>query len=372
MGPLSGWHSRPRAISLSLNQGEAKGETPMEFGLFSNSRRPTRMPSDAWDHDIAEIEVADKLGFSEAWISEHQSPAELIICKAAGVTRQIKLGSAVRPLAYYHPLQVAIEANACDHLTGGRYQLGVGFGFYPAQMEQRGLDFAKTRDMMHASIELILKLWNSKEPIDYDGPFWTGKGMVAKPEPVQQPHPPVAIALTKTASSAELAGTLGLLPLTGDFIPVPRLKMMGDTFAAAAEKAGHGKRRRDMHATRVIYVAETDAIAREDMRQSYEETIRWEIANTPHHQVERIPKGGTLADITYDYLVDTGNLFIGSPETVYRRILDFYEQSGGFGVLMFHAGRDYATPEKLARSMKLFMEEVAPRLRHLDPDAAAA
>ena len=215
----------------------------MQFGLFSNSRRPNRALSDTWDHDIAEIAVADQLGFSEAWISEHQSPAELIICKAAGVTKQIKLGSAVRPLAYYHPLQVTIEANACDNLTNGRYQLGIGFGFYATQMEQRGLDFAKTRDMMHASIELILKLWNSTEPVDYDGPFWKGKAMVAKPDPVQKPHPQIGIALTKTPSSAELAGRLGLLPLTGDFIPVPRLKMMGDTFVAAAEAAGRKPRR---------------------------------------------------------------------------------------------------------------------------------
>ena len=343
----------------------------MEFGIFSNARRPSRSLSDAWDRDIFEIATADKLGFSEAWISEHQSPAELIICKAAGATQQIKLGSAVRPIAYYHPLQIVIEANACDQLTHGRYCLGVGFGFYRTQMEQRGLDFDKTRDMMHASIELIHKLWTSKEPVDYDGPFWTGKGMVAKPDPVQNPHPAVAIALSRSPSSAELAGKFGLLPLTGDFIPVPRLKMLGDTFVAAQRAAGQPQRRADLHATRVIYVAETDAIAREDMRQSYEETIRWEIKNTPHHQIERVPPGGTLDDITYDYLVDTGNLFIGSPETVYQRILDFYEKSGGFGMLMFHGGRDYATPEKLARSMKLFMDEVAPRLRHLDPDREA-
>lgn len=343
----------------------------MEFGIFSNARRPSRSLSDAWDRDIFEIATADKLGFSEAWISEHQSPAELIICKAAGATQQIKLGSAVRPIAYYHPLQIVIEANACDQLTHGRYCLGVGFGFYRTQMEQRGLDFDKTRDMMHASIELIHKLWASKEPVDYDGPFWTGKGMLAKPDPVQNPHPAVAIALSRSPSSAELAGKFGLLPLTGDFIPVPRLKMLGDTFVAAQRAAGRPQRRADLHATRVIYVAETDALAREDMRQSYEETIRWEIKNTPHHQIERVPPGGTIDDITYDYLVDTGNLFIGSPETVYQRILDFYEKSGGFGMLMFHGGRDYATPEKLARSMKLFMDEVAPRLRHLDPDREA-
>jgi alkanesulfonate monooxygenase SsuD/methylene tetrahydromethanopterin reductase-like flavin-dependent oxidoreductase (luciferase family) len=217
----------------------------------------------------------------------------------------------------------------------------------------------------------MLKLWNSKEPDDHDGPFWIGKGMVAKPDCVQKPHPPIGIALSRSPSSAELAGKFGLLPLTGDFIPVPRLKMLGDTFVAAQRAAGRPQRRADLHTTRVIYVGETDASAREDMRASYEETIRWEIKNTPHHQIERVPPGGTLEDITYDYLVDTGNLFIGSPDTVTNRILDFYEASGGFGTLMFHGGRDYATPEKLARSMKLFMDEVAPRIRHLDPDKEA-
>ncbi len=344
----------------------------MEFGIFSNSRRPQRTSGDAWEQDIAEIVTADQLGLNEAWISEHQSPAELIICKAAGLTQHIRLGSAVRPLAYYHPLQVAIEANACDHLTNGRYQLGVGVGFYATNMEQRGLDFAKTRDMMHASIELILKLWNSSEPVDYDGPFWQGKGMVVKPGTVQKPHPPVAIACTKTDTSPDLAGRLGLLPLTGDFIPRERLRRFGDVYVAGARAAGRPARRGGLRATRVVYVAETDAIAREDMRESYAETIRWEIANTPHHQVERIPPGGTLQDITYDYLVDTANIFVGSPDTVTRRIREFYDEVGGFGVLLIHAGRDYATPEKRARSMRLFMEEVAPRLRHLDPDQQQA
>ena len=344
----------------------------MEFGIFSNSRRPTRTVGDAWEEDIFEIVVADRLGFRVAWISEHQSPAELIICKAAGQTRQIRLGSAVRPLAYYHPLQVAIEANACDQLTAGRYQLGVGFGFYAAQMEQRGLDFSKTRDMMHASIDLIQKLWTSKEPVDYDGPFWKGKAMVVKPDTVQKPHPPIGIACAKTPGSAELAGRLGLLPLTGDFIPLERLKMFGDAYVAGARAAGRKPSRNGLHATRVIYVAESDKEARDDMRDSYNETIRWEIANTPHHQVERIPKGGTFADINFDYLVDTANIFVGTPDTVARRIVEFYDATGGFGTLMIHAGRDYATREKRERSMKLFMEEVAPRVRHLDPDQAQA
>ena len=135
--------------------------------------------------------------------------------------------------------------------------------------------------------------------------------------------------------------------------------------------AGRPARRKNFRACRVVYVGETDKQARDDMRDCYNDIIAWEIANTPHHQVERIPPGGTFADINFDYLVDTNNLLVGSPDTVHRTG-ELYDRIGGFGTMMFHAGRPYATPEKLARSMELFMREVAPRLRHLDPDAAAA
>ena len=340
----------------------------MRVGLCSHNRRFERSLGEAWDLDSSEIVTAERVGFEEVWISEHQTPAELIIAKASALTSRIRMGSGVRPLGYYHPIQIALEANATDQLTHGRYMLGIGHGFHSRQMEWRGRDPNDTRAMVEASIELILRLWNADGPVDYDGPFWTGKQMMLQCPPVQKPHPPVAIACINTLGSVELAGRLNLRVLTGDFIPVSRLRTFGDTLMTAQAKAGHRATRNMLNATRVVYVAETDKQAREDMRDSYEKTIAWEIANTPHHQAERIPPGGTLQDITYDYLVDTGNIFVGSPDTVRKRIAGFYEEVGGFGMLQFHAGRDYATPEKLARSMELFMAEVAPRLVHLDPD----
>lgn len=343
----------------------------MEFGLFSNNRRPGLPVGAGWDQDILEAEIADRLGFNEIWFSEHQSPAELIIAKCAGRTERIRMGSGVRPAGYYHPFQIALEANATDQLCGGRYMLGIGTGFYPNRLEWRGVRPDIMREVMEPAIKLILQLWNSKEPVDYDGPYWKGKQMVLEIPPIQQPHPPIAVAAATTVGTVEMAGRLGLLPLTSDFIPLPRLRMFGDTFVKAQAAAGRKPRRKDLRACRVIYVAESDKQARADMRDCYNEIIAWEVQNTPHHQVERIPPGGTFQDINFDYLVDTSNLLVGSPDTVTRMAVEFYEQAGGFGTLMFHAGRPYATPEKLERSMTLFMQEVAPRLRHLDPDETA-
>ncbi len=346
----------------------------MKFGIFSNSRRPDHATfADGWEADLDEIVAADALGFDVAWISEHEAPAELIICRAASLTSRIGLGSAVRPLAYHHPLQVATEANACDHLTRGRYRFGMGFGFGPVQhqMGRRGLDWTKTREMMHASIELILRLWAADGPIDYDGPFWTGKGMQLSPPPYRRPHPPVAVAANNTAGTARFAGSHGFQVLTSNFVAPDQVRRLGDAMVESAKAAGRAPRRADLVVCRTIYVAETDAIAREDMRASYNRTIEWEATNTPHAQAARIPKGGTWQDIKYDDVVERGEIFVGSPETVRARIAAYYDRTGGFGELLIHAGRDYATPEKRRASYALFMSEVAPRLRDLDPDTAA-
>ena len=59
-----------------------------------------------------------------------------------------------------------------------------------------------------------------------------------------------------------------------------------------------------------------------------------------------------------------------------RQLREFYEASGGFGTLLIVTGKHWATQEKVFRSMRMFMEHVAPKLRDLvpmrDPDAVAA
>ena len=161
----------------------------MKFGLFSNNRRPQRTLGEAWDEDIFEIVTADGLGFDEAWISEHQTPAELIIAKAAALTKTIRLGSGVRPLGYYHPIQIALEANATDQLTAGRYMLGIGHGFHGRQMEWRGRDPADTRSMVEASIELILKCGTRTRPSITMAPTGPASRWCCNARPCKAPIP---------------------------------------------------------------------------------------------------------------------------------------------------------------------------------------
>jgi alkanesulfonate monooxygenase SsuD/methylene tetrahydromethanopterin reductase-like flavin-dependent oxidoreductase (luciferase family) len=345
----------------------------VDFGLFSNNRRPDIDWGGGWDQDIGEIVTADQIGFTEAWVSEHEVPAELIISKAAALTTHIRLGPAVRPLGYYHPVQIVLDANGCDHITHGRYMLGVGSGFLPVKYEWRGRDIRDAQAMLVESIELMLRIWSSTEPFDHDGRFWQGKNIRLPIKPVQKPHPPIGLSVANSPDTARLAGRHGFYMLTPDFTKASKLRMLNEARLEAAAEAGRPALRSDFRPCRVVYVGDTDRSARDDMRASYEEIIKWEIKNTPHHQRERIPDGGSFDDITFDYLVDEAqNLFVGSAETVRQMIEHFYTEVGGFGLLMFHCGRPYATPEKFHHSMRMFARDVAPRLAHLHPDTVVA
>jgi alkanesulfonate monooxygenase SsuD/methylene tetrahydromethanopterin reductase-like flavin-dependent oxidoreductase (luciferase family) len=81
-------------------------------------------------------------------------------------------------------------------------------------------------------------------------------------------------------------------------------------------------------------------------------------------------------EVSFDQLAEAGVYFLGEPDQVARQLREFYEAAGGFGTLLIVTGKDWATRAKRERSMRLFMEEVAPKLRDLtavrEPDIAAA
>src|SRR5262249_7202270 len=91
----------------------------MEFGIFSNGFRPHTTAAQTYEEDLAEIIHADKLGFRYAYISEHHGEPvyidkvdtlpvpELLMCKAAALTKQIRMGAAVKLIHLAHPVDAA-------------------------------------------------------------------------------------------------------------------------------------------------------------------------------------------------------------------------------------------------------------------------
>lgn len=350
----------------------------MQFALFSNGQRRNPVAKVSYDDDLQEIILADQLGIQEAWISEHgvfvsfhapdQLPsADPFICKAAALTKQIRMGPGIRALPYFHPLQVATDAAVCDHLTDGRYMAGFGLGIGDGG-GLRGRLPAPQRDMMREAIDIILKAWTSPEPFDWDGQIWQGKNWKIVPKPLTKPHPEVGIACARTDATLELAAEKGFLPLLSWTSPPQQLAAMIRTYLTTAGPAGTPPTRNRVRVSRFVYVTNSLAEAKRDLRDA---------DLVPVHSGRRldgyIPPGGTRADVTVDYCIERGAFICGDPDRVYRQVRDFYDEVGGFGVLMLVTGKDWATNQQNARSMRRFMQEVAPRLSALNParDAAA-
>jgi alkanesulfonate monooxygenase SsuD/methylene tetrahydromethanopterin reductase-like flavin-dependent oxidoreductase (luciferase family) len=258
-------------------------------------------------------------------------------------------------------------------MTGGRYLFGLGMGLVTLKdkMRHRGLDYAERRAMMYESMEFILKAWSTREPFDFHGRFWQGEGIDVQPQPLQQPHPPIAIACSATAETVQLAGERGFLPLFSPTDHPTRLRAAGDAFCAAARAAGQDVGREAMRVGRFVYVSDSYDQAKRELEPTLLPAIEHERRFAPHRFDRYLPPSGDAADLTIDYLADAGRYVIGDPDTVYERLAEFYEQAGGFGVLMLHMGRDYGEREGRERSMELFAAHVAPRLRQLDRDRAA-
>jgi len=357
----------------------------VEFGIFSNGERNNTVAADSYDEDLFEVRLADRLGMKEAWLSEHLrgtadsrpdalSAADLFICKAAAMTKNIRLGPGVRPIALYHPIQVALEASVCDHLTRGRYNFGFGTGLpYANDISQRGLgedSIPIRRARMHEAIDFILRCWSSKEPFDYDGEFFHGRNIHVNPSPYTKPHMPVAVASSTTQSTVELAARNGFIPMLSQFDNTEHMHAHAEAYIRTGPEVGNPTKRSDIRACRFVYVADSVAEAKEDLRDTMGGPALHHVRANPRYYQKFLPASGQIEDITWDHLVDSGFFFVGDPDTVYQRIRRHYDESGGFGTLLLVMGKDYGTHQKRARSLRRFMSEVAPRLRDLNPDDA--
>ncbi len=353
----------------------------MEFGIWSNGFRPHTRARRSYMEDIAEIVLADKLGYEVAYISEHHGeppyinrvdtiPApELMMCAAAGLTRRIRMGAAVKLIHLTHPLDVAIQAAVTDHLIGDdRFIFGFGSGFQlPLFSNERGLSFDDRHERLHESLDFILKCWTEDAPFDWDGKHWKAAGVVALPKPLAKPHPRMATA-TESEDMLKICGERGYILLSAFLEPAEMLRTKAAKYAAAAHVAGRSNPLNEIAASRIIYVADSRQQALEDLRDAvaFETQVQGErgfLKMLEKRYGLEVPTDRNAIDA----LAESGFYILGEPDQVAEEIEAFFHASGGFGTFLYVTGKDWATREKRERSLTRFMEEVAPQLRELEP-----
>jgi probable F420-dependent oxidoreductase len=110
----------------------------------------------------------------------------------AATTKTLRVGTGICLVAQHDPIVLAKTVATLDHLSGGRFVFGVGFGWNREEAEDHDVPFARRREVVHQKVDAMKQLWTNDEG-SYQGEFAHFEPSWSWPKPVQQPYPPVYI-----------------------------------------------------------------------------------------------------------------------------------------------------------------------------------
>jgi alkanesulfonate monooxygenase SsuD/methylene tetrahydromethanopterin reductase-like flavin-dependent oxidoreductase (luciferase family) len=293
------------------------------IGLTDHLEGPADRSSAAIFGEVADlVRLADQLGVSYAWFSEHHAhahqghlPAPLLFAlHLAGQTRRIRLGTAILCLNLHHPLEVAEQVAVADLLTGGRMAVGFGSGSSPDEFRLFGLAVTDEEER-HARFEEALQLIRAA---------WSGS--VARPPHryfAVPPHRLLPVPAADLASrcwvavnsrgAARIAGTLNFNVLFSHLRTPEQYREYHATYRSAG---GTGL----VAANRPVFVGPDDATA--CVRAEPALRILWR----RFRQEGKIPADTAEPASPAELCAHPINFIVGGPETAARQLHELHQQ----------------------------------------------
>jgi probable LLM family oxidoreductase len=308
---------------------------------------------------VEEAVLADSLGVGFIGLGEHHradfaiSSPEMVLSAIASRTRQIRLGSAVTVLSSDEPVRVFQRFATLDAVSNGRAEVILGRGSFIESFPLFGFDLKQYEKLFEEKLDLFVELLK-QEPV-------TWKGSVRAPLAGQSVFPPVENGRLKTwigvggspqsvLRAAHYDLPLMLAIIGGDpqrFVPY------ADLYRRALKELGKPELPIGVHSPG--YVAETDAAALEEFYPDYKR-MRDRIGS------ER--GWGPMAREEFTQEVEHGSLYVGSPETVARKIAATVKavRASRFDMKYSAGGLPH---ERMMKSIELYGGKVIPLVRDL-------
>lgn len=178
----------------------------MQYGL-------TMFATDQSMDLVALAQEAEARDFASLWLPEHthipvsrRTPpptgdAELaeeykrtldplvVLAAAAAVTSRLRLGTGILLPAQREPLVTAKAVATLDHVSGGRLDLGVGFGWNHDEMEHHGVAYSERRAVAREHVLAMQALWSADDAASFAGEHVSFSASWSWPKPVQRPLP---------------------------------------------------------------------------------------------------------------------------------------------------------------------------------------
>ena len=167
---------------------------PFRFGVVSGNA----VSHAEW---VSKARRAEELGYAILLVPDHIvigiAPLTALAV-AAEATSTLRVGSLVLGNDFRHPAWLAKEAATLDLLSDGRFELGMGAGYLPADYAQTGLPFDSpgTRiDRLEEALDIVAQLFTG-EAVSFSGKHYRVTGLQGRPTPVQRPGPPIFVGGT--------------------------------------------------------------------------------------------------------------------------------------------------------------------------------
>ena len=89
---------------------------------------------------------------------------------AISVTRNLRVGTGISLVVQHDPIVLAKSISTLDHLSNGRFELGIGGGWLKEEMENHGFPFSKRWKLLRERIEAVKEIWDNAQAT-YSGEF---------------------------------------------------------------------------------------------------------------------------------------------------------------------------------------------------------
>ena len=308
---------------------------------------------------VEEAVLADEVGVDFIGVGEHHrsdfavSTPETVLAAIAGRTSRIHLGSAVTVLSSDDPIRVYQRFSTLDALSNGRAEVILGRGSFTESFPLFGFDLDKYEELFDEKLDLYAAILSGK-PVTWNGDIRAPLRNQEVYPKTQSGHLTTWIGVGGSPQSVLRAAHYGmplmLAIIGGDpkrFVPFV------DLYRRALQETGKAALPIGVHSHG--YVAETDLQAREEIFADYKR-MRDRIG------AERGWPPLTVRD--FEHEIAHGSLYVGSPETVARKIANTAKALGLTRFDMKYSAGPLSH-EKMCRCIELYGRRVMPLVRDM-------
>jgi alkanesulfonate monooxygenase SsuD/methylene tetrahydromethanopterin reductase-like flavin-dependent oxidoreductase (luciferase family) len=357
----------------------------MKFGIFYEHQLPRpwheRSEYELLNNSLAEVELADRLGYDFAWEVEHHfleeyshsSAPEVFLAAASQRTKRIRLAHGIIQLTTNHPARVAERVSTLDLLSHGRVEFGIGEGSSITELHPFGRRFRDKRAVWEEAVRALIPMFGDA-PTEHHGEYFDFPLRNVLPKPYQKPHPPLWVACSQL-ETIEMAGRRGMGALGFQFVSAEAAHAWVNTYYNAfvnrQEKLADYAVNPNIALVSGFMCADSDeeAFRRADGWTFFQFALRFYSSHGPvapgtvnlwqEYQAWKESESGQKA---------RRSGLVGSPETLRKKLRKFEESNIDQVILLNQAGNN--THAHICESLELFAREVMPEFHAREPEHA--